>query len=256
MRQLLFFLTFFFALTVVCGQTTFKYGAELGLAFSQFPKNNSYTISDRNDKVTETTSPLYSPLVGLTTNLIVKNYLQFSIGLQYQNTGQRYHYHRDGNDLYYNVTYRHDVWENQTFHKLCLPISAGLTIKVWKMQPSIFIGYRFNYFISGKYYNKSIFDHDIDSLSFSREYEFNPLDKDEIEWSVKPFHGQFFYGFATAIGQHFKISATVARGQRIYYSESAISCLPFGFTNNDYIVTVAYFLPTLKKRTDKCVTVK
>jgi len=237
-------------------QTTFKYGAEAGLAFSQFPTDKSFIIQSRNDKVTETIIPLYSPLIGLTTDLTIKKYLNFTAGLQYQTTGQRYHYHRDGNDLLYGATYRHDIWENQTFHKLCLPLTIGLSLKVWKLQPTIFIGYRQNYFISGKYYSKSIFDHDDPARDATNENDLNPLDRNEIEWTAKSFQRQFIYGFTTAIGQHLKISVTVARGQRIHYSESAISCLPYGFQNNDYLATVTYFLPTLKNRTDKCVTVK
>ena len=99
--------------TVAHGQTVFKYGAEAGLAFSQFPTEKSYIISSRNDKVTETTTPLYNPLIGLTTELTWKKYFQFSAGFQYQTTGQRYHYHRDGNDIGLGKTYRHDTWEDR-----------------------------------------------------------------------------------------------------------------------------------------------
>lgn len=229
-------------------QTNFKYGVELGFAFSQFPKSNSYIIQTRNDKVTGTTIPLLSPLIGLKTELTIKKHIQFGAGFQYQITGERYHYHRDGNDLLYGATYRTDVWENQTFQKLCLPLTAGLTIKIWKIQPTIFIGYRVNYFLSGKYYSKSVFDHDDSSRDITSEIEFNPLDRNEIEVTVKHLQRQFLYGFSNSIGQHLKISVTVNSGRSILYSQSAISCLGYSFQNNDYLATVTYLLPILKKR--------
>jgi hypothetical protein len=256
-RELIFTMIWLVTFSLVGqSQFTFKYGVEAGLAVSPFLKNKFYSVQSETHRTTQTNVPLYSPLIGLTTDLTIKKHLNLTAALQYQMTGQRNHYYREANDPLYNATYRNEAWENQTFHKLCFNLTAGLTLKVWKLQPTIFIGYRLNYFISAKHYIKSVYDHDDPAKDATYEYEINPLDKSELDWTVKRFHRQICAGFSTAIGKHLKISLSVNESGRVFYSESAISCLPYGFTNNDYLATVTYFLPTLKKRTDKQVTVK
>ena len=136
-------------------QTSFKYGPELGVSVSQLPKINSYNVESRGDQVSEKTVPLISPLLGFYGQVILKKHLQFTGSLQYQITGKRYHYHRDGNDLLDGGTYTSDEWENQTFQKLCLPLTIGYLFRTAKLQPSIFAGIRPNFIFSGKYYQKS-----------------------------------------------------------------------------------------------------
>jgi hypothetical protein len=141
-----------------------------------------------------------------------------------------------------------DVSEDITFHKLCLPLSVGFTVNIWKLQPSIFVGYRPNYFLSGKYYSKSVFNHSIDSLDMIGENTFNPLDASDAGWPVKHFNNQFFYGFSTFICQHFKISITINSGNEIYFSQEGGTCLPYFFYNNDYAATVTYLFQTSRKK--------
>lgn len=253
MRTSLFF-SIFVALTSlyqVCqAQATFRYGAELGFALSQIPIRHTYTIPYRNDEVTETYRPLVSPLVGLTTDLTIIKHLYFSLGLQYQMTGQRYHYHRDGNDMLLGNTYRSDNWENQTFHKLCLPIAAGFTSKIWGIRPAFFIGYRYNYFIGGKHYSKVLFDHDDPSKNYGHERAFSPFDPKRTGWTIDRFLPQLFCGFSASVKDNFKISATLNTGGMIPYDEWEFSCLPHSFINHDYVVSMAYLFAPAKKKAD------
>ena len=234
-----------FTLTAVHGQTTLKYAPELGLAFSQFPKNNSYS-----ENGTMTTTPLYSPLIGGITELTIKKHLQFTTGLEYQMTGQRFHSHQNGYNIY-NGNYTSDTWEKQTFHKLCFPMTVGFKFKIWKLQPSLFAGYRLNYFFAGKYYSESVVDHDNPARNTTTENEFNPFDGDKLEWPIRHFNNQFLYGISTSIGQHLKISFTFNSGRQFSYKESAISCFFYSFPNNDYLTTVTYLFKTsTKSKTD------
>lgn len=239
--SLIVFLTFS---QVGQSQTIFNYGIELGVAFSQFPQNKSYIIQERNDIVSETTNPLYSPLLGLTSNLTIKKHFQLSAGIQYQMIGERYHYHRDGNDLLYNATYKHDQWRNQTFHKLCFPVSAGLTIKVWKLQPSFYIGYRPNYIIAGKYYYKNVFDHEDLSKSSTTEKKLNIFDTNDFELPPKKFNSQFFYGISIPYG-HYEFTINYYKGVQITYAEYkpidfCATGLITSFQNNEFSISVKY----------------
>jgi len=234
-------------------QSSFKYGVELGLSISQIPINDTYTSQNGINSIYSKDTPLFGPLIGLSSEVTLKKHFQFSLELQYQLAGHRsyYQYYRHNNPN--GLDFTSDVWENLTFHKLCLQLTAGFTVKIWKLQPAIFIGYRPNYFILGKYYSKEIYDSDIDSLCHTSEYEFNPLDKNKMGFPVKHFHQQYIVGLSSLIGQHFKFSAAVAgdgRGQ-IYYSENAESCMPYSFYNTDYFVTITYFIKTLTKNKTK-----
>lgn len=258
MRQLYIGLIVFLIMTVTYGQTqtAFKYGAELGLAISKFPKNQLFDNGD-NRKIRMTSSPLYSPLFGVTTNLIIKKYFQFTAGLQYQMIGVRSYDHNYGYDYVYNGNYSFETWENQTFHKICLPLTVGLTFKIWELQPSLFVGYRPNYFLTGKYYRKSVYIPTDNAPDTIIEYEFNPYDNKKLESPIRQrFDRQFLYGFSTSIGQHFKITLTIYSGRMFLYSESAITCLPYGFRNNDYTVSISYLFSTARKKHDTCNGVK
>jgi hypothetical protein len=255
-RELIFTMIWLVTFSLVGqSQFTFKYGVEAGLAVSPFLKNKFYSVQSETHRTTQTNLPLYSPLIGLTTDLTIKKHLNLTAALQYQMTGQRNHYYREANDPLYNATYRNETWENQTFHKLCFNLTAGLTLKVWKLQPTIFIGYRLNYFVSAKHYIKSVYDHDNPAKDANFEIEFNPLDKNEIAAPVKPFHRQICAGFSLAIGKRLKISVSANESGQVYYSNEIYSS-NYSFTNNDYLATVTYFLPTHNKWTDMRVTAK
>lgn len=251
MKQLLFLILSSLLTTysqVGQAQVALNYGVELGIAFSQLPKTNSYNIKIRNDKVTEKTAPLLSPLIGLTSELRIKKHLYFAVGLQYQKSGQRYHYHRDGNDLLYGGTYRSDTWENLTIHKICLPISIGYSFKLWKLKPTLFIGFRPCNFLAGKHYTKNKFDHDISSKDITNENVFNPLAVNETGYrNIQRNQNQLSVGVNTLINQHLKFSVSFHSGAQLYYAENSTSCFGYSLHNNDCVVSMAYLFSSPKQ---------
>jgi len=191
--------------------------------------------------------------------LSIKKHFLFTAGLQYQLTGQRYHYHRDGRiPRDYSIpaffTYTYDKWEQQTFHKLGLPLTIGYTFKIGKAQPSIFIGFRPNLFLTGKYYYKSVFDATDNSEDETRENEYNPVDPDQAGEPVKRLNNQLLIGLSALIGQHFKINLNYNRGLDIYYSEYEQTGWEPRYTyfqNSDFGLSVTYLLRPMNKITDK-----
>jgi len=228
-------------------QTTFNYGPELGISISKFPSRNEYSIESRGDRITEKTLPLVSPLIGFQGQVIIKNHLQLTGSLQYQKIGERYYYHRDGNNLLYGGTYTSDEWKNQTFQKLCLPLTLGYVFKIGKQQSSIFAGIRPNLLFSGDYYYKTkLDDHSDNSKDFSRVYEFNPLQSDETEIPAKRFRNQVLIGASTGINQSLKMILSFSVGQSINYSQyspySSESNSGKSLLNSDIGISLAYLL--------------
>jgi hypothetical protein len=182
--------------------------------------------------------PLPSPLVGFNGQLTAKNHFQFSIGIQYQMTGESYHYHRDGTDINHNAKYISDEWENQTYHKLCIPLTAGFTFRIHSIHPSIFIGYRPNFIFAGKYYEKRYFNHDDNDRDIIIERRLNPFDPDQCEIQAKHFNKQFIFGLSVSSGQHLEFMVSIILGQIISYAEYN----PYykGFTNSDLLLSIKY----------------
>jgi len=145
--------------------------------------------------------------------------------------------------------YTSDTWENQTFHKLCLPLTIGYTFKIWKIQPTVFVGLRPNLFLTGKYYYKSVFDATDNTEDQFRENEYNPVDQAEIP--INRLNNQLLIGFSTLIGEQLKISLTYNKGQEIHYSEYE----QYGWEkhysylkNSDYGLSLSYFFKTIEKK--------
>jgi len=233
-------------------QVSFNYGPELGISISRFPSSDSYTIESRDDKVSVKLLPLISPVIGFHGQILVKNRLQFTGSLQYQMTGERHHYHRDGNDLLYGGTYTSDEWENQTFQKLCLPLTIGYLFRTTKLQPAIFAGIRPNFLFSARYYKKNEYnDHEDDTKDVTRVNKFNPLDPSEAELPAKRFRNQVLVGASTLLSQNLKLTLTCNVGHSIIYEQYKSN----GFENysgksilnSDLNISFAYLLhPGLK----------
>ncbi|MCK4346278.1 MAG: hypothetical protein KAX05_13425 [Bacteroidales bacterium] len=186
----------------------------------------------------QTTIPLPGPLFGFYGQLTARKHYQFSIGMQYQMIGKYYHYHRDGNDLLYNANYTSDEWENQTFHKLCVPLTVGFTFRIHKVHPSIFIGYRPNFFLTGRYYYKYNLNHDDNTKDLITERKLNPFDPDQCKIQAKHFNKQFIFGLSVSSGQHLEFMVSIIPGQIISYAEYK----PYynGFTNSDLLLSIKY----------------
>ncbi len=102
-------------------QIYFRFGPESGLSVTSKPITPEMKFSQR-----------VSPLVGFNGLLRINNKLIITSGLQYERTG-----------------YKSEV-EAIEFQKLCIPLTVGLSFKILKISPSIFVGYRPNILLSGK----------------------------------------------------------------------------------------------------------
>lgn len=240
MKILLLLGTFTLYLGVSFSQFSVKHGSELGVAFSFLPHSYSRVIAERNDLVTETYKPVYSPLLGFYSQISYKELVHLSLGLQYQMTGQSYHYHREGNDLSNNATYRSDEWKTQTYHKFCLPLKLEISGKFKRFNPSIFLGLRLNYFAAGSFYRKYVSDHDIDSKDYYFQENYDPFDKNQVQWSAPRLQRQRIFGFSIQIHEKMKLSFTAASGGGFYFFKSLPSCYAESYQNNDFIATLSY----------------
>lgn len=245
--KLLCILSFMISVQMIA-QSTFKFGPELGMSITQFRETKSYIIKERNDAVTEVRESIYSPLLGITSECTFKKYIYVSVGLQYQKSGFRYRYHRDGNLVYSGETYTTDQWMEQKFSKLCLPVAIGLTIKLGKFQPAIFAGWRPNYFVKGSHYEKQISDYVNPEDDYSNESSFDPFNSQETGAYARRYHGQRFFGISSSIGPGFKLTVTYNKGGSLLYARDAQSDIANGYRNNDYVASLAWQFSTARKR--------
>jgi len=100
---------------IAFSQIKFSSGVAVGINSSGLPTTEKYIIASRNDVVKETNRPIISPLLGIWTRVNWGKHIYTNLGLQYLRVGNKYHYHRDGNDLLYGGTYTSDQWRNQIF---------------------------------------------------------------------------------------------------------------------------------------------
>ena len=134
------FLLIFITLNFTQAQTTFKYGLELGYAFPEAIEkpNEQFVGNSRGDIFIKNRSNKSSPLFGIASDLLIGKHLRLSFGAQYQTLGSHYSERRDGNDLYHHSTFRSTENIDQSFTKLCFPVTIGVTAKIWKFSPTFF----------------------------------------------------------------------------------------------------------------------
>jgi hypothetical protein len=219
-------------------QTVFKYGPELGVTFSRFPKK--WTEGQEGitfDKVS--LNPMISPLIGINGQLTLVKYLQFTMGLQYQMAGDRFYSHREGSNL--GIAYTTDTWIKQTFHKICLPLTVGFTFRIGKVFPSIYGGYRPNLFIAGKKYSKSTRNDELPD-----EYESNLFTPGPEVTPFKRYAGQWVAGFSLGIGQNINIALNANFGTDMMYG---VGCFCSVYKNSDYALSLTYLFTSCAKKT-------
>lgn len=234
-------------------QTTFNYGPELGFSFSHFPTKDEHT--NITDLITTKTNPLISPLIGFFGQLTIKKHFQFMAGLQYQMTGTRYYSHKDGRiprdpNIPAFFYYTQDEWEQQTFHKLCLPMTVGCSFIMGKVQPSIFFGFSPNFILTGNYYSKLVIDATDNSEDYESENKYNPVDPDDAGIPVDKYTSQLLFGLSVSIGQHIRITLNYKFGQDISYAQYPPSGGEVWMTsmkNRDFGISVTYLLKPLTR---------
>ena len=236
----------------ITAQYVFNYGPELGISITQFPKTESYKYGTNLYLFKHKSTPIIGPILGIIGQLSIREHVEIAIGLQYQMSGRRHDFHREEFDSISNSIQISEHIEKQTFHKICLPLTVGYRFKLWKIQPSINLGYRLNFFVSGKHYYKSF----TATTNTAFEYDYNPFDSEQTIESAKRFNHQILIGVSTLISQHFNISLTYSLGQELQYSVYAtIMNGPISvrvedsnyFKNSDIGLSVSYLILSPKK---------
>jgi hypothetical protein len=238
-------------------QTTFKYGAEFGYAFPK-PFEHPYESSInryRGDLIIVTRTNETSPVFGLAGDLLIEKHLRFSVGAQYQTFGCHYKLYRDGNDLYRKAKYTVNESIDQKFTKLCFPLTIGYSLKIWKFSPTLFVGLRPNYILTGNYSSTYTSDHDLDSLDYYSSYAFNPFDLKETSAPAKRLMVQRVSGVSVFVGKCIKLSYSRNAGGYVNYRTNNLSCFVISCPNFDHVFSVTFFLPQKKKSNTECILV-
>lgn len=233
-------------------QPIFNFGPELGLSISQLPEKDNYISKSGNDNVKSHTNPLFGTLAGVHAQLILKKIFLFTTGLQYEMAGSRYTFHNDGFNPMHNLNFTADIKENQTFQKICLPLSAGITFPLFKVHLSIYCGYRANYFIDGIYYNKTEIvypeNHDYDETTV---VDINPLKKSECYEGehMNPLNNQVFFGISVSKKRlEFALNGNIGLiNTYVYDIEHSVD-----YKNNDFSFAVRYRFFGFKKQNKQC----
>lgn len=232
-------------------QPIFNCGPELGLSISQFPHNGNYTTPSGNDNVKSDTIPLFGPIVGVHAQLILKKTFLFTTGLQFVMSGNRVTFHNDGYDPQNKLPFVGDIKETQTFQKLCMPISAGITFPLFKVHLSIYGGYRANYFFKGRYYKNTVVvypdKHDYD---YNTTIDVNPLKKSECPTNMNKFNNQVFFGLSVSKKRlEFALNCNIGLTS-IYSYDPIVSSVDY--KNNDYSFSVRYRFFGFRKQNKEC----
>jgi len=242
-------------------QIEFKYGPEIGISLSDLRKygSNSITYDSVTNSFINKRKSIIGPLIGLNSQLIFFGHLQLSIGMQYQLTGTQYYI----SQIRYKtaIEYEHETWDQYKYHKLCIPISVGYTFKIKKIQPSLNIGLRPNFILSGKYRTKS------KSVSYLSSYP-APVEswfasKYDILEYMKSFHErslcQFLMVFSANLGQHIKLTLSATRSKEITYkvissTHSGSYQYQISIPNNDFGISLTYLFKKSQKSDSQFLT--
>jgi hypothetical protein len=245
-----FFLLILVVITsqTVNAQRVFTFGPELGIGITRFPKHDKITSS--YDNATEKYHPYYGPLVGLHAQLILKKLILLMTGLQYQICGTRFIFHNDGLDPNHaSAPFTADIKEKITFHKVCLPLSVGLSFRLFHLRWAVYGEDRLNYFIKGNYSKNTVVEYStMPTLNYDITEEYDPLDE-SVKENLKPFNNQVFFGVSASKGR-FEVAVNHYIGQKLSFSANPLTGYA-DFKNNDYTVTLRYRC-YLRKKSKEC----
>jgi hypothetical protein len=235
----------------VPAQVVFNFGPELGLGISSLPKssnNTAATVTSDQDK----TNPFIGPLVGLYGQMIINKILLFNTGLQYEISGQRFTENETGINAP-NNPYTVTVEQHQTFQKLCIPLSVGVTFPLFKVHLSIFGGWRGNSFLTGKYYYNSV-SAPTGKPSSTTTFDYNPVslvNTNNTE-GFSSFNNQVFFGISVSKNRlEFAFYSYI--GLNINYSDNTlINAAGAEYKNNDFVLAVRYRFYGFRSHKVKC----
>jgi hypothetical protein len=242
-----------FAIMLVQGiqaQPIFNFGPEIGITVSRFPEKDNYTTS--TDDVQSKTMPLFGPLAGIQTQLIVRKLFLFTSGLEFEIAGTRHTFHNDGTDPNnFNLAFTADITENQTFHKIGLPLSAGITFPLFKVHISMYGGWRGNYFLKANYYKKTVVAYPTKpDFDYTTVTDVNPLKEEECPVNINPLNNQVYFGLSVSKGR-FEYVLNYCSGLEMSYSKDP-NTGSVEYKNTGYSFSIKYRFYGLRKQNQEC----
>lgn len=242
-RVLIIFLFTILGSFVGHGQTKFNFGLESGFSVSKFP-NKSFEESrisySRVDYHTRKDYPLLSPVIGFKGYFDLNSRFKFLFGIQYQITGTRF----SGTNSNSSSTAMNSFVENKTLHKFSFPLATGYSIKIKNNQSVVFIGYRPNLFITGKYYYR--WDNRID-MSYINIIEYNPLSSSQAEIPLQRLAGQFLLIVENKLSGCLNIGLSLCVGKNVKSKQFSSNYYYQSFSNNDLFLTLSYLFNSTPK---------
>jgi hypothetical protein len=180
----------FFFLTIfplrLFAQTIFKFGPEIGISVtSKNQEKLSFLYFDNS-------LHFISPLLGIKGSVEVFHWLNIKTGIQYEKAG-------------YPTEKPKDDESGIKFSKICIPLKFEIPFKIKKVNNSVFVGYRPNLLLSGKY---SYWGKDVNLFS--------------MEYPVKRYTGQ------------------ITTGLSVYSGNSNISLSYFGCSHIDFALPYTF----------------
>lgn len=221
---------------------------ELGFTFSQFPSKDLVVTWQISDSSETRTNPLVGPVIGISSNLHLRNKLQLIYGFNYQVSGTKiYSYsHWTDPNIYPSSFFKY--WQTLKIHKLTLPIALGYEIKLKKISPMIFLGIKPNLLISAKSSEKSYHSQWTESIKTNT----NLFTEKTSEYTPpKRIINQLSFGFRTSLGRNLAANFSYNLGHNYFVSTYWVhtgmtSMTPFKektqITCSDYLVTLQYNL--------------
>jgi hypothetical protein len=230
-------------------QPVFNYGPELGISISGKPEKVIRNYMNGGQSVRKT-RPLAGLLLGFNGQLNLRKHLQLSFGIQYQLTGSREYYQSenpayDMNSNPMSVNDRDYFTEQFTYHKLCLPLTAGYRFRTGRSSNVIYLGIRPNFIISGRYYNRITYDRVDDSGDKTYEVSYNPVDPEQAAVPLNLYNFQQVAGVSSTMGKHIKINLFITGGYQLRSSRDPLPpmCAVYhSFQNSELAFSLTYLL--------------
>jgi hypothetical protein len=198
-------------------QPVFRFGPELGTAFSRVPSFKSYYLGFF--EVEEKTLPIGGTVAAIHSELTFDGRFLTTLGLQYQHTGQRHFYYAEEVNGFIpnNTNVRSEsIWEDQTYHKLALQLTAGYAFKLGHARVSAYVGIRPNLFLSGKH-RYEILTQNTDGTFRGHSMEYDPVDPSQIQTPIERVSRQVLAGISTTVGKSLKLNLSFNKGEKITY---------------------------------------
>lgn len=232
-------------------QITFRQGFDLGITAAQAP----YIKSNKNDKYTyrEYYYPLLGFTIGYRPQLEIGKHFRIISGVNYNIVGTRLRVKSKGYQTFYDQStntiedtyYESNGVRKQTFHRVSIPIIFGFNYHIGeKINQTIGIGYKANYFISGKYMTRTNYESEKESMYPIYEYEIKNVTDPDHYHPVQRFNNQVTIQLTTLFKERYQIGIDYNIGSRIYYSEHYYWEYSSGnYINQDVGLTFTYFIP-------------